>query len=734
MNRFKKCTAFFLVVFLIFGSLTFSASAESEPTDDIDAQFMPGEVIVGIRTSGSASFQSSSSQSSSSRSSSAQAEGAFMTEALFPGVEIAEVRSLMKTEETKSQSQRSATNRSADQTEILLLTLENETEQAVWDTIESLKENPNVQYAEPNWIGTSAAAPNDPYFDINSSTHPYYGTSNPSQQKMEQWGMQNIDALEAWDIETGSADIRVGVIDSGINPHPDLVGNIDTALGISSTIYSDWYEEFGSDFDWENHGTKVAGIIGAVCDNNLGVAGVNWDVSLVSLKGSEDDDYLTTSDVIDLLNHAKINNIEVINMSYGFTAPGEYFQTNHNYFQGVKSAIDSYSGLLVVAAGNEGWDLEDTSNYPSSLSLECDNLISVAATTRSDTLVNASNWASNYGVQTVALAAPGDVMVTTDRGGDYSLFSGTSASAPHVAGAAALLMSYCENNNLTYTTQDIKDALLNGVDEIPALQGLVSTGGRLNVKNSLDWLIEELGGTPAPPTTGNLTITKDVAGDLSESAFSAGDFTFTVTKGSTTYTVQLPTTNGQWSHTLTGIPTGTYTVTETSAAQKSGYSLSKSGEGSVAVNQNATATKTITNTYTIQGVIETIEIWGVDWGSNYDDPVSQKYGCLLKIDPLPDLPNGARIVSASCQMDLWNSGNVGVGPLEVYQVTSDGMSPTISTQAEDSWDYYQNNSYIATLDITNAVTNWYETGNNYGLFFTYRDLWMDYLYIAYVVD
>ncbi len=201
--------------------------------------------------------------------------------------------------------------------------------------------------------------------------------------------------------------------------------------------------------------------------------------------------------------------------------------------------------------------------------------------------------------------------------------------------------------------------------------------------------------------TGSLTVTKDIAGDLSNSDFSAGDFAFTVTNGTDTYTVQLPTANGEWSQTLTDIPVGDYTVTETSAVSKPGYNVSTSGEGSVTVSQNATATKTVTNTYT--EATETIEILEPDIVySDVYDAVYHRYGTAVKLDSLPELPDGARIVRAECGMHVWNQSSSAF-LLEAYHVTAywDENYPimsSIASQPEDSWEIDPNiNSAQAPL-------------------------------------
>ncbi len=156
-----------------------------------------------------------------------------MPKVSFSGVNVAEIEELAQAQAESANG--NTTNEAPAKSEILLLSLEEKTEQAVENAIEALNANPNVEYAEPNYIGTFDAIPNDPYFDFSTSNHPYFNYQhNPVYSKMDQWNMRRIGAPDAWDIETGSADVLVGVIDSGVYyDHGDLASNIDLATGIT---------------------------------------------------------------------------------------------------------------------------------------------------------------------------------------------------------------------------------------------------------------------------------------------------------------------------------------------------------------------------------------------------------------------------------------------------------------------------------------------------------------------
>ena len=188
------------------------------------------------------------------------------------------------------------------------------------------------------------------------------------------------------------------------------------------------------------HGTHVAGTIGAVGNNGRGVVGVNWQVSLMSLKFLGPDGG-TTSDLLKALAYAKMMrelwlssngvkgaNIRVTNNSYG---GGSYSQAE---FDGIQ-AMGNSGILFVAAAGNDAQDNNVVPSFPASYNLP--NVISVAATDRFDNL----SGFSNRGSRTVQLGAPGSGILSTTPGNNYSVYSGTSMASPHVAGTAALVLS-----------------------------------------------------------------------------------------------------------------------------------------------------------------------------------------------------------------------------------------------------------------------------------------------------
>lgn len=307
------------------------------------------------------------------------------------------------------------------------------------------------------------------------------------------WGMKNgadrdVDATDAWDASVGSRSTVVGIVDTGIDyNHEDLASNVwvnpgeipgngidDDSNGFVDDIHGwDFVNDDADPADDHSHGTHVAGTIGAVGNNGIGVAGVNWRVLMIAAKAFSADGYGADSDIINAVSYVTMMrtngvNVRVTNNSYGDTSFGQAL------YDAVAASRDA-GMLFMAAAGNGGADgigdnNEETPHYPSSFDL--DNVIAVASTDSSD---NRSGF-SNYGATSVDLGAPGSGIKSTIPGG-YGDKYGTSMATPHVAGAAALLWDMARN--LEY--DDVRDALLGGVDPVAALGGITVTGGRLNI-------------------------------------------------------------------------------------------------------------------------------------------------------------------------------------------------------------------------------------------------------------
>lgn len=237
--------------------------------------------------------------------------------------------------------------------------------------------------------------------------------------------------------------------------------------------------------DTVGHGTHVAGIIGAVGDNALGVVGVNWRVRLMPLKIGNSLE-LNLAAAVEALGYAVANGAMVSNHSYvSSSAPQALFDA--------MAAAGAAGHIVVAAAGNEGSDNDVTPVYPAGFNLA--NLIAVAATDHND---NRANF-SNYGLTTVHLGAPGAQILSTSLNGGYETRSGTSMAAAYVTGAAAYLRSVYP----ILTHDQLIGLILSSSEPIPALAGLTITGGRLSLYRALaGTIIPEEGGFTGPGDDG----------------------------------------------------------------------------------------------------------------------------------------------------------------------------------------------------------------------------------------
>lgn len=355
--------------------------------------------------------------------------------------------------------------------------------------LQRLNEKKSVAYAEPNYLVEATRTPNDPYYS-------------------DQWALNNtgqsggtvgadIDIDSVWNNLTGS-DVVVAIIDTGIDyTHPDLAANMwhnaneipNNSIDDDNNGYVDDY--YGYNFWYYNgdpdddhfHGTHVAGTIGAVGDNGIGVTGINWNAKLMAVKflNSSGSGYL--SDAISAIEYAVDNGAKVLNNSWGFMS-GQQLPTNPTLepVQSLRDAIeyaDQHGVIFVAAAGNDGVDSDTSANYPSSYSVA--NILSVASTDRNDDRSYFSNWGSI----SVDLGAPGSAILSTYPtwyvNPPYATISGTSMATPHVAGAAALIWE----DNPILTHRQVIDRIKQGVSPITSMSGITVTGGKLNVRQSI---------------------------------------------------------------------------------------------------------------------------------------------------------------------------------------------------------------------------------------------------------
>jgi thermitase len=334
--------------------------------------------------------------------------------------------------------------------------------------IKIFKKQPEIQSADYNYIKTIKQVPNDTYY-------------------AQLWGLNNTDVIGAdinaqmaWNITTGSQTILVAVIDTGVDIyHPDLMANIytnpneipnngidDDNNGFIDDVNGwNFFDNNNDVSDQNGHGTHVAGTIGAVGNNGLGVTGVAWNIKILPIKLAAKNwtDYME----IQAITYATNMGARVINCSYG----------GYGYSDAMKQAYENSSAIIICAAGNETNNNDIKPLYPASYN--CPNIVSVAATNNKDLLA----WFSNYGQRNVDLAAPGEDIYSTypralihSGAVPYKYDSGTSMAAPIVSGVAALILSV----NPSLTSVQTRQILLNSIDLKTSLIGKVFTGGRIN--------------------------------------------------------------------------------------------------------------------------------------------------------------------------------------------------------------------------------------------------------------
>lgn len=299
------------------------------------------------------------------------------------------------------------------------------------------------------------------------------GVKDPG--RVNQYGLRKIRAATVWGKARRSAPVVVAVLDSGVDyNHEDLGLNLwrNPEFGPEEeAIGYDFVHNDPLPYDDSGHGTHVAGIIGAVANNGIGIAGVSPRVLMMILKFIPNQGDATLANALRAFDYAISHGARIINNSWYIRA----LEDNRAFRDAVESA-HLHGVLVVTSVGNDGVDLDAPGGFvPATLGGE--GLIAVAASNSSDEL---AAW-SNYGAVTSHLAAPGQSIYSTLPGNSYGVKSGTSMAVPHVTGAAALLWSLHPN----WSHLQIQEAVLDSVDRLPSLSGRVLTGGRLNIQRAI---------------------------------------------------------------------------------------------------------------------------------------------------------------------------------------------------------------------------------------------------------
>jgi subtilisin family serine protease len=354
---------------------------------------------------------------------------------------------------------------------------------SVEEAVSRAAADPRVEYAEPDYfVYASDTVPNDPFFvggqmwGLSKTACQFCGAVSP-----------NIDATKAWDITTGSNDIIAVVLDTGVDlQHEDLAPNawVNPTPGVIPGFSNDingwnFYNDNNKTFVSSNedyHGTHVAGSIGAVGNNGIGVTGVAWHVKIMSLKflgGPQGKG--STSNAIRGINYAidmrsRGFNIRVINASWG---GGGDSQALHDAI----SAANGAGILFVAAAGNDSSNIDDNPSFPGAYAGALGGTISVAAVDQGGSLASFSN----YGHGSVSIAAPGVQIESTYPGNNYTTLSGTSMSTPYVTGIAVLLWS----QDPSLTPAQVKQRIVDTSEPLNSLASVVARSGRASAYAAL---------------------------------------------------------------------------------------------------------------------------------------------------------------------------------------------------------------------------------------------------------
>lgn len=383
------------------------------------------------------------------------------------------------------------------------------------ERIQELKDTGLFEYVEPDYVLHAYASPSDTAFTDGR----LWGLNNTGQNGGVSGA--DIDAVPAWGVTTGSKNVVVAVVDTGIRyTHQDLEGNMwtnpneipdngldDDENGYVDDVYGINARNGDDPMDDNSHGSHCAGVIGATANDSGANVGVAWQVSLMALKFLDKNGSGTTSNAIECIDYAIAEGADILSNSWG---GGAYSSGLYDAVNRAKSA-----GILFVAAsGNDGANADSSPSYPASYAL--DNIITVAALDRSDRLASFSN----YGATSVDIGAPGVGIYSCTATSDtsYATYDGTSMATPYVSGVAALVKAKYPDISVV----ELKQRILNNARPISSLSGKTLSGGALSAFGAL-------GDATADPPASSSTVFS--ARNLPKSIPDRGGATSTLTIG-----------------------------------------------------------------------------------------------------------------------------------------------------------------------------------------------------------
>ncbi len=368
--------------------------------------------------------------------------------------------------------------------------------------LSALKNNPDVEFAEPNFIYTVNPIKQNNFLKKvlqKSSSHNFSGNSPDDPDFEKLWGLRNsgsnepegkagiegadINAIKAWEITKGSRAIKIAVIDTGVDyNHPDLKANMwintkeipgngvdDDGNGYVDDVYGYDFANSDSDpMDGSGHGTHCSGTIGAIHNNQTGVAGVMADVSIMALKFLSDDGSGSLEAAIKAIDYATMMDVDIMSNSWGGGGRSEAL------LEAIKRASDK-GIIFTAAAGNSTTDIDAKPSYPASYDLP--NIVSVAAITAQNALATFSS----YGKNSVHIAAPGQNILSTVNDGGYDIYSGTSMATPHVSGVLGLLLA--KEGRMSH--EALRERLTMTGVPVAGLRGKTLTASRIDAYNLL---------------------------------------------------------------------------------------------------------------------------------------------------------------------------------------------------------------------------------------------------------